>query len=170
MQRIPTLMQAKPGIYGTSTNTVVAVIDTGIDYHHVDLASNIWIKTPMKLRATALTTMAMVMSMIPRLEFCGETITTRWMTMVMGLMWRDDRGGRQLRRRYCWCGLGDQDDGTQVSRREWFWGLERCNRRYRLCTSHGAKVINASWGSGSFSQLFNPHYAVPRFWWDLCGS
>jgi serine protease len=31
--------------YGTSTNTVVAVIDTGIDYNHVDLASNIWINT-----------------------------------------------------------------------------------------------------------------------------
>ncbi len=31
--------------YGTSTNTVIAVIDTGIDYNHVDLASNIWINT-----------------------------------------------------------------------------------------------------------------------------
>ena len=28
--------------YGTSTSTIVAVIDTGIDYNHVDLASNIW--------------------------------------------------------------------------------------------------------------------------------
>ncbi|HUP77172.1 MAG TPA: S8 family serine peptidase, partial [Pirellula sp.] len=28
--------------YGTSTNVVIAVIDTGVDYRHQDLAANIW--------------------------------------------------------------------------------------------------------------------------------
>ena len=41
---MPTLMHRKPGMLQTgSSDVVIAVIDTGVDYEHVDLIGNMWI-------------------------------------------------------------------------------------------------------------------------------
>ncbi len=147
--------------YGTSSNVVVAVIDTGVDYNHVDLVSNIWTNSrevagngidddrngyvddlrgwnfvannnnPMDDNGHG----THVAGTIGAVGNNGIGVSgIAWSAKIMALKFMDASGS------------GDLSDAVAAI------DYARVN---------GAKIINASWGSGDFSSVLQS--AISRF-------
>lgn len=148
--------------YGTSTSVVVAVIDTGIDYTHPDLQANIWTNTrevagngidddsngyvddirgwnfvagtnnPMDDNSHG----THVAGTIAAVGNNGIGVTgVAWNAKVMALKFLDSSGSGLL--------------SGAVSAIDY-------------ARTNGAKIINASWGGGSFSSVLDS--AIQRFY------
>ncbi len=147
--------------YGTTSSVVVAVIDTGIDYNHVDLAQNIWTNTreingngidddrngyvddirgwnfagnnnnPMDDNGHG----THVAGTIGAVGNNGQGIAgVAWSVKMMALKFLDASGSGSL---------SDAVEAIDYAR------------------LNGAKVINASWGGGGFSSALQS--AIQRF-------
>ena len=129
-----------------SPNTVVAVIDTGIDYTHPDLGGEHVDRACAVHRRRS----AAHRSPVPRARTASmrsPAPATRWTTTTTARTCRDDRRRRQQQRRRRRRELDDADDGHQVPRCQRQRHDRRCDQRHSSSRSQAKQAFAASGGA-----------------------
>lgn len=147
--------------YGTTSSTIVAVIDTGIDYNHVDLASNIW-TNPNEIANNGIDD-----------DRNGYTDDVRGWNFVSNNNNPMDDNGHGTHVAGTIGAVGNNGIGIAGVA----WGIKMMALKFLDSTGagdlsdavsaidyarvKGAKVINASWGGGNFTTALQS--AMQRF-------
>lgn len=147
--------------YGTTSSTVVAVIDTGIDYTHVDLASNIWTNS-REVAGNGIDD-----------DRNGYTDDVRGWNFVSNNNNPMDDNGHGTHVAGTIGAIGNNGIGVSGIA----WGVKIMALKFMDSTgsgmlsdavaaidyarANGAKIINASWGGGGFSSALQS--AITRF-------